>query len=431
MKILIAFYDINNLGGIINHTEQLIYGLQELGHEVDMAQLLWKDTVSDQRCLDRSRFEQGAILPVSQASGWLWPKEKRWAYKSSGKPDNQNKWLDYAGQFDVIIWQTPVPTKQKSNKGNMDWVGLYASSARNYAVIHDGNFQKANPHIMHIQRYMAGLICVHPCAYHGAKIDMPKAMIFNPQEIDMLEVIRLQETWSNRTTGFIAPQTFKAWKHVDDLVFAVPYSNVEKKYVAGGGIEHCYMTSKDKCKPHYMYEDGTKAWDVALDYGMEFLGYISASKVTEYLQSVRTLVDPSWSINYSAVGDHFNRVVVDAMVNGAVPIARNLGMSTNKEGVGEVFKPGQHYAMAAYDCSPEEFGKVITDTNNLAKSEVEVYHDNARKLLPHFERKNVAEQYVRMFQGEDTGWYNKIVTGELSASVLTKSNKLIEEFFNA
>ena len=39
MKVAICLYDINDLGGIINHTEWLAQGLKELGARVDLLQL--------------------------------------------------------------------------------------------------------------------------------------------------------------------------------------------------------------------------------------------------------------------------------------------------------------------------------------------------------------------------------------------------------
>ena len=36
MKIGIVLYDINQIGGIINHTEVLAKGFKELGHSVDL-----------------------------------------------------------------------------------------------------------------------------------------------------------------------------------------------------------------------------------------------------------------------------------------------------------------------------------------------------------------------------------------------------------
>ena len=36
MKIAIVLYDINQIGGIINHTEVLAKGFKELGHSVDL-----------------------------------------------------------------------------------------------------------------------------------------------------------------------------------------------------------------------------------------------------------------------------------------------------------------------------------------------------------------------------------------------------------
>jgi hypothetical protein len=37
MKILVPVHQFNNFGGIINHTEQLIAGLKDGGHEVTFA----------------------------------------------------------------------------------------------------------------------------------------------------------------------------------------------------------------------------------------------------------------------------------------------------------------------------------------------------------------------------------------------------------
>ena len=40
MKILITMYNINSPGGIINHNENLIAGLQNIGHEVNFVELV-------------------------------------------------------------------------------------------------------------------------------------------------------------------------------------------------------------------------------------------------------------------------------------------------------------------------------------------------------------------------------------------------------
>ena len=45
MKFLITFFQIQDYGGIINHTEHLVEGLKELGHSVDIAMLVPKHGV--------------------------------------------------------------------------------------------------------------------------------------------------------------------------------------------------------------------------------------------------------------------------------------------------------------------------------------------------------------------------------------------------
>ena len=39
MKILITLFDIQDYGGIINHTEYLVKGLKQLGSQVDIVKL--------------------------------------------------------------------------------------------------------------------------------------------------------------------------------------------------------------------------------------------------------------------------------------------------------------------------------------------------------------------------------------------------------
>ena len=86
MKVLITMYDINNPGGIINHNENLIAGLKELGHEVDFVELLWRERSSEKRVSDKTGFEEKhSGYPVHQGKGWLFPVQKRIPYKGREK----------------------------------------------------------------------------------------------------------------------------------------------------------------------------------------------------------------------------------------------------------------------------------------------------------------------------------------------------------
>ena len=76
MKIAIAFHACMDLGGIINHTEQLIGGLKDLGHHVDLLELVYSDYGQSQK--KSGEFEIGPSgIPFSQGKGWQFPKENR------------------------------------------------------------------------------------------------------------------------------------------------------------------------------------------------------------------------------------------------------------------------------------------------------------------------------------------------------------------
>ena len=432
-------YGINSPGGIINHNENLISGFKLQGHHVDFVELVWRESIKEKTTKDKTGYEhRGSGIPVHQGKGWLFPKNSRFPYKGNF---NLRRWKEYVAEYDLIVWQIPVPTKQRDNEGNTDWLALYdlPDRIKQVAVIHDGNMQKSYPWISQISHHLDGLACVHPCAYHGAAVlDVPRALILNPQDIT---TINDKPDWRSRKNGFISMQTFKGWKHVDDLVRAIPHlpESFEKR-MAGGGIEHNYMTSKDKCKENYFVSPerdpdiayqhhGKKIWDVALQHGMEWYGYLTEEKIRENLRQVKCIIDPSWSVAYAKIGDHFNRVIVDGIIEGAIPIARNYGVATNEEGEGEVFKPSENYMMVPHDATPQEFASVIIETINLNQDWAEDIQENNRKLAQHFERERVALQFLSLANQQPTGFYGKLETGVVSENVFNKTKDVMTNFF--
>jgi glycosyltransferase involved in cell wall biosynthesis len=193
-------------------------------------------------------------------------------------------------------------------------------------------------------------------------------------------------------------QTFKAWKHVHELVEAIHYMQskepIEFREVAGLGIEYRYMTSEDKCKDAYFHADGTKFWDAALDNGMTHHDYWDKSQVDEFLGECRVLVDPSWSNNYSKVGGHFNRVAVDAMMRGCVVVARQKGMGS------ELFQSGEHYIAIPEDADAQEYADLVQYAGGIAPKTAQRMIDANREILPMFDRKTVAQRVIDLAHGE-------------------------------
>lgn len=424
MRILFVMYELNNLGGIINFTEQLGYGFRDLGHTVDFVQLRWAQNYVTREREVTPKYIDGFLYPYNQDSGWLFPNNKRIPYKGQ---ENLKKWKQFASKFDLLIWLVPVPTMQKQNAGNTDWLSLYDVPVKQLCIVHDGNLIRSYPYISALKPYITGLVGVHPCGYNSALCGMPRTLIFNPQDIP--EDSRVP-SYQSRKKGFVSLQTFKRWKRVDDLVRAIPYIDKDiEKNVIGYGMELAYMTSLDKCKEEYKTETGERIWDIALANGMKHEGFIHPHKRDKLLRTYRTLIDSSWSKAYSGIGDHFNRVTIEAIIQGAIPIARNFGVSTNVEGNGLIFKANKNYVMIPWDATPQEFAEIVNYANNMSSKEAMDYMNEGYSILYNFDRRFVAEQYLAFSNRKPSGVYNKVDIPELSSKIKTASDLQLTKFF--
>lgn len=395
MKICVALHSCMDLGGIINHTEQLIGGLKELGHKVDLKELVYADDAHAQR--REGAFEIGPSgIPFAQGKGWNFERRQRIPYKTSAGLSSAKLILN---GYDLVIWTVPVPPKNKQHLGNDRWPELYAlePEVRQVAFIHDGNAKQGNPHILHIQEHLSAVACVHACALNGAAhIQAPRALILNPQERPLRDV----RTWDNKLPGFVNMQTFKAWKHVHELIESIAYmpSRVsgELREVAGKGIEYQYMTSEDKCKDHYFHDQSydwfssMKFWDAAEENGMTHHDYWNTRQVDEWLTEARVLVDPSWSAKYSKVGGHWNRVVVDAMIRGCIPVAQARGMGD------ELFQAGVHYIDLGPARDAQEYAEIVYYASRISEKDARQYRENSIPLLRQFDRVAVADRLVKL-----------------------------------
>jgi glycosyltransferase involved in cell wall biosynthesis len=353
-----------DLGGIIDHTEQLIGGLQDLGHTVHLKELVWANKAHHQSKGGDGWLTGPSGIPHHQGKGWNFSRADRLAYRGP----NRVHVTKVLNSYDLIIWTVPVPSKNKNNLGNNDWPFLYDldhTKTKQVAFIHDGNAKRGAGHILAIQHHLDAVCCVHPCALNGADfIGVQRALTLNPQNnpIQLIGAIR----------------------------FMPPRQTMEMRDIAGKGIEYQYLTSKFKCKDAYYHDDGERYWEAALNNGMIHHDYWYKGLVAARLKQARVLVDPSWSKNYSKNGGHFNRVVVDAMIYGCVPVAREMGMGS------EVFQAGEHYIAIPQDADLAEYATVVLEAGWMTTHDAKRFRDNNIELLPMFERKRIAQQVIDM-----------------------------------
>src|SRR5580765_1846840 len=284
MRILLTLYDIEDMGGIINTQEAIYSGFKELGHKVSVRKLEWleKPTRSD----NVKPRPAGGEVEDSLLGGFMdqkWGNRgiKNFAYK--GK-ENLLRWKDYASKFDLVLWQIPVESKAKPQAGNMDWIELYDIPTKQVVYIQDGNMWKNYPHITAVAHKFVGGAAVHPCSYNTlSKLPIPRAFIPAPH-VGIQERMKRAHKANKDRDGWLSLQTFKRWKHVDDIVRAVPYMNDYPKRLAGGGIERYYMTSPDKLKEEYRVRTsrdpnckkkdiGRAIWKLAIENGMVYYNF--------------------------------------------------------------------------------------------------------------------------------------------------------------
>lgn len=391
MKILVAVHNVMDLGGIINHTEHMIGGLKSLGHEVDLKEVTYSQNPASQRKTGDFKLGPSGI-PHNQGKGWNFSSTERISYKGARMLEEARRII---GRYDLVIWQVPVPGKSAYQRGNDVWPELYDNNAKNIAFIHDGNAIRNYPYIKHIEHHLDGVACVHHCALAGSDfIAAPRKLILNPQ----LKPIREVQQWNLKNNGFINMQTFKAWKRAHELVKAISFlpskKNDELREVAGEGIEYRYMTSVEKCKDQYFFPDGSRIWESALANGMTHHGYWNAEEAWKMLVKAKIIVDPSWSIRYSQKGGHYNRVVVEGMIAGCVPVARSMGMGD------ELFRAGEHYVEIPEGCSDQEYADTLVEAWSMGSAEAAAYREAQLEILPRFDRNYVAEQIIELANGE-------------------------------
>ena len=433
---MMVMHTFNNFGGIINHCEHLMAGLKELGHEVTFAYLKGAKNVRSVEIPTTLKpgyeIGIGSGYPVHQGDGWIAP------YYSYIDKQSIAKFVEDANAHDIVIWQSIFGFKNKDTEKNTDWIPMIENvNSKQVVIIHDANLKKLYPWIQRFEHKFSGLACVHPAAYDSDDfMETPRALILNPQDI-----AGVPETppFTQRENKILSIQTFKRWKRVDDLIRAVPYMPGVKTLVGGNGIEAAYMMSKEKCKEEYyctkQYDpDATedrlnkRIWENAENSGnFQYLGFISGKERDEILATSKFLVDPSWSNTF---GEHFNRVVIDAMRIGTVPIAINYGVSNNEEGNGVVLKAGVNYCMIKKSSTPKEYGEAIAEYCNMQESEYRQIQLNNYELIKKFDRKVIAQHYLDLADQKETGYLTELKTKtNYDQTVLKTANKMFSDHF--
>jgi hypothetical protein len=125
----------------------------------------------------------------------------------------------------------------------------------------------------------------------------------------------------------------------------------------------------------------------------------------------RVMVDMSYSEKFYALGNHFNRSVIEAYNNGVLPICTIENMRENNP-QRVLFDNGTNYVGVPAACSPKYLADVIDWATGLHADDVAVVIAKGRQiLLDHFDYRVTSQQYLDFAQGKAAGIYPKLEVG--------------------
>jgi hypothetical protein len=439
MKIAYIVNKGDTVGGFPQHTELSIKGLKELGNEVEFIYLDFYDNNRTDYAAKVKELEGqvsigvGTGIPYHPENGWL---VKPTNYKGAANIKTVKKHLE---TFGAVIWHTPFWFKQKKTLNETEWVEvLNLKNPVKIAMVHDANLRGNTAWTFFLTKYFDRIINVHQASYNSSSVlPTPRTLIFNPQDLSKVDYKSSNYENIEKTGNLLSIQNWKPSKRVDELIRAHPYleENINVK-IAGGGIEKRYIFgSLEKMKPQYFVKDqdiinkhlekiGTEltiGQTAKLSKNFKCIGWLNEEARDNQYKNAAFFIDTAWYKINLELGEHFSRVLVESMMAGIVPISRNLGLSDNYKGIGELFKPDENYIMIPYDATPKEFAEIVNNTYKMDKSKYERIVQNNYKLLKHFDYLNVCSQYEKVIKGEDTGFYNKYETGATTEKFLAKA----------
>lgn len=469
MRILIADFEIAKYGGIVEHVTAKVKALKALGHVVDIAQL--SAAATTQKTYDNKvkKFEDGTFsegLKVNSQNGGYEYDEATGYWKNNYygfflPPSNRigvfeknalERWHNLVEKFDLIMWNF-MPTKSSAwGKGDFSfWWKFYdlpTDKIKQIFIAHDAYFDVRASNVTALREKILFIECAHIAAYRCCEhLGIPRTLLLNPRYLE--EGARMPiKMMQKREIDFFAAHIFKSMKHVDDLIRAVPHFNQKSEYsvqIAGSGIEQAYMVAPTKCKEPYKVSRkrdpdidseylGQKIWDVAEQYGMEYLGQISSEEVNRKLRNAKFAIDPSWAAHYSQYcRTHINGFIIEAMLNGCYPVLRDYRglMKGVDEDLYDPLFENINAIIIPWNATPKEFAKTLKKAERMSPAKyLKDTRENFALVHELFNAKNNMKEVIRLVKGGKKLVNKELEKGKDSPTVKKITKEIMEDFYH-
>jgi hypothetical protein len=438
-RIAILMFQVhNNLGGILPSTINLCAGLEEAGYEPRVFHAEWREHITgmEGRIERTNGAGYGLRHWISGDRAHLVGDSKH-AHPYKGKKA-ANELKERLSEYDGVILATSIPSYvAKGMKGNKDWKTVLKHGKPMIGIVRDCHWLRLSPHILPMRHRFLALAGVHPAAYYSLK-NFPGRIAC---QVNPFDISKADEDYEKDWEKVCVTSWFKKWKRMDDGIRAAPFMKPIHLYIAGGGLELSYMLAEKteeeytgrnwegyhrkvmnyRWKPEdssYRRNHGWKnksIFRVAEQEGnFHYVGFKLGRSIEKLQESSGGLVDFSYHYKW---GEHFNRVLIEAMLVKSIPFARPYGISDNEAGHGKIFD-NTNVVLIPEDSSPKRTGEIIRDAMQDHTLRSGIVKNNLRKLEI-FDRETVAKNYVRLLEGrQDIGLFG-VTEGRADRKVIS------------
>lgn len=418
MKILITCFDIADYGGIVNYVEILTRAFRELGHDVGFIML--RDTPRDPYtrqvvCRAQGAYPSQVGTQVHVRSGWYGVPV--YSYSTSAR---RKVYRNFAATFDVVIHAIPCPAWT----ANGSWKKVFMHRpVPQYLMSHDAWFPEHYPYMIEYANCIDGVFAAHAASFHTLR-EFPVRRCFSG--FPLLPVETQAPRWRDRPTRWMSAHMWKALKHMDLVVQAIPVLAKRmpeaRHWIGGDGIVGRYMRAPTKCPKRW---EGM--WARAMKAGLKWADEVPALEVRRQMRRSRVMVDLSYSKAYMRHGALVNTVTFEALSSGAVPLL--IEDSTwNRDG--KIFENGvTHVGIPWQGISPKTIACAIQETLMMDPADAERIVQAGRDLLnTHWHYHKVAKTYLQFMAGKNkVGVYRRCETGTLTPAILAASAKRLAQ----
>lgn len=388
-KVLYVVPPGNDLGGIITSSENLMAGFREAGHKAEFALLRSgsaREGAPRGALADQYIFSENTGMWVHPTAGWR---------GKSYSTDRPREFLDYANTFDVVVFGAMYGLNNGHTQGSSAWAACITDIEPPVVfMVRDDHLEERTPWVMAFAPYVAGWAGVQECSFDSCSaLGSPSALIYSGHGEAHPDALKVR-----RNAQALALATWKPWKQGRRLLMAAPHMN-NLLVVGGDGIEFRYMRSPDKARPRDFYPDGRRIWDVAKAGHMRYLGPIREEERDALLLKSVAMVDLSYRENSGQI----NRVVIEAMRHGCIPVCDPRFISGDSGGNGRLFKAGVDYVAVDSRAEPKALAQSIDRAIGGYGYSVKKMREHNLSRVDEFSRKAAADSLVKLAKGKRAG----------------------------